>query len=354
MFMLYFIFFLIGSVVGFCLGYLFVFSQSTALRTNVNSGLTTSLEPLKNDLARFHQRLEDIFLNTNKEQYALKQEVQRMVEVNQKMTVQTENFTKALRGDRRIQGVWGEMILERVLESSGLRNGEEYVVQGKGLCLNNLEKEGATRPDVVIRLPDKRHIVVDAKVSLIAYERICNADETNARDGENSEDIRAFIGSIKAHITNLKSKNYAHIEELGSPHFVFMFMPIDGAYSLALRHEPTLHSYAWDRDVVLVTPTTLLASLRTIASLWREQRQNNHAADIARRGGMLYDKVAQLVDLVEEMGTHMDRLGKAYEHITHKLSRERGNIIFQIEQLKELGAKTSRKIGNQWLRSDDE
>ncbi len=290
------------------------------------------LNPLRDRLGEFQKTIVDSFTTQGKEQHSLKAEIEKIV-------LQTDGLTKALRGDVKAQGNWGEVMLERILEESGLRSGEDYIIQGTGMGLNNHDG-GRLQPDVIVNLPDKKHIIIDSKVSLTAYERYCSESDENLRQIQ----VKEFVKSIKSHVNGLESKRYQDIEKLGTPDFVMMFLPIEGAYSLAVQTDSELHSYAWGKKIVLVCPATLFATLRTIASIWRIERQNLNAQEIARQGGALYDKLAGFVGDMEEINKHLGNLHKAYDNASNKLSAGRGNLLGQAEKLKALGAKTSKSL----------
>lgn len=290
------------------------------------------LNPMRERLGEFQKMIGDSFATQGKEQHSLKAEIEKIV-------LQTDGLTKALRGDVKAQGNWGEVMLERILEESGLRSGEDYIIQGTGMGLNNTDG-GRLQPDVIINLPDKKHIIIDSKVSLTAYERYCNEGDETLRQIQ----IKEFVKSIKTHVNGLEQKRYQDIEKLGTPDFVMMFLPIEGAYSLAIQADSELHSYAWGKKIVLVCPATLFATLRTIASIWRIERQNLNAQEIARQGGALYDKFHGFIGDMEEISKHINNLHKAYDNANNKLVSGRGNILKQVENLKILGAKTSKSL----------
>jgi DNA recombination protein RmuC len=290
------------------------------------------LNPLRERIGEFQKKIDEAFTTQGKETHSLRAEIQKIV-------LQTDGLTKALRGDVKAQGNWGEVMLERILEESGLRAGEDYVVQASGLGLTS-QDGGRLQPDVIVHLPEQKHIIIDSKVSLTAYERYCNETSVEARDLH----LKEFLRSLKAHINGLEAKRYQDIDKLNTPDFVMMFLPIEGAYSLAVQHDRELHSYAWGKKIVLVCPATLFASLRTIASLWRIERQNQNAQEIARQGGALYDKFAGFLEDMGSIGTHLDRLHRAFEEANKKLHTGRGNLLSQSEKLKQMGAKTSKSL----------
>ncbi len=290
------------------------------------------LNPLREKLAEFQKSIGDSFVAHGKEQHSLKAEIEKIV-------LQTDGLTKALRGDVKAQGNWGEVMLGRILEQSGLRAGEEYIIQATGMGLTN--SDGARlQPDVIINLPDKKHLIIDSKVSLTAYERYCNETDESMRPVL----VKEFIRSIKSHVAGLEQKRYQDIEKLGTPDFVMMFLPVEGAFSLAVQADSELHSYAWGKKIAIVCPTTLFATLRTISSIWNIERGNRNTEEILRQGGALYDKFAGFIGDMEEINRHINNLHKAYDNASNKLSRGRGNILNQVEKLKILGAKASKTL----------
>jgi DNA recombination protein RmuC len=290
------------------------------------------LNPMRDRLGEFQKMIVDSFTAQGKEQHSLKNEIEKIV-------LQTDGLTKALRGDVKAQGNWGEVMLERILEESGLRAGEDYIIQGTGMGLNNADG-GRLQPDVIVNLPDKKHIIIDSKVSLTAYERYCSESDETLRQIQAKE----FVKSIKAHVNGLEQKRYQDIEKLGTPDFVMMFLPIEGAYSLAIQADSELHAYAWGKKIVLVCPTTLFATLRTIASIWKMEQQNKNTLEIARQGGALYDKFAGFLGDMEEINRHIHNLHKAYDNANNKLVSGRGNLLNQAEKLKLLGIKTTKSL----------
>lgn len=290
------------------------------------------LNPLRERIVDFQKLVTESFTTQGKEQHSLKNVIEKIV-------LQTDGLTKALKGDVKAQGNWGEIMLERILEESGLRRDEDYILQGAGLGLSNAEG-GRLQPDVIVNLPDNKHIIIDAKVSLTAYERYCNESDELARQVQ----VKEFIKSIKAHVNGLEQKRYQDIEKLGTPDFVMMFLPIEGAYSLAIQADNELHQYAWNKKIVLVCHATLFATLRTISSLWRIERQNLNAQEIARQGGALYDKFHGFVSDMESIGKNINTLQKTYESANNKLYTGKGNLISQTEKLRKMGVKTAKSL----------
>lgn len=297
---------------------------------------TELLAPLKGDIEGFKKKLEESFNTQAKEQYSLKAEIERIVKINEHMTSETSNLTKALKGDSKTQGSWGEVILERILEESGLRCGEDYILQGAEMDLKHPETGAVLKPDVVVKLPENKHIIIDSKVSLTHYERFCaTQDETY---------LKQFISSIKKHVSDLEVRRYQDADKLKTPDFVLMFMPIEGAFSLAMQEEPELHSHAWGKKVVIVCPSTLFATLRTISSIWRLELQHKNVLEIAKRGGLLYDKVAGFVKDMLSLGKQLEISQTTYQNAMDKLQDSKGNMLQQTEELKRLGAKASKNL----------
>jgi len=318
-----------------------IFNENSQLFRNESQlRITELLSPLKTDIDHFKKKLEDSFNSQSKEQHALKHEIERIVKINEYMSSQTNNLTKALKGDVRVQGNWGEVILERILEASGLRPGSDYVLQGIQLGMRHPEHGQPLKPDVVIHLPENKHIIIDSKVSLTDYERFFS--EENAL--ERSKFLKQFLASIKRHVSDLEQRRYQDAEAVTTPDFVLMFMPIEGAFSLAIQQEPELHTYAWEKKVVIVCPSTLFATLRTIASIWRFERQHKHTLEIAKQGGLLYDKISGFVSDMQKLGQQLKSSRDTYNTAMSKLSEGHGNILIKTQHLKTLGAKASKDL----------
>jgi len=299
------------------------------------------LNPLKERLVDFQKLVGDSFSQQGKEQHTLKAEIEKIV-------LQTDGLAKALRGDVKAQGNWGEIMLERILEESGLRKDSDYILQGVDMGLTRTDGS-RQQPDVVINLPDDKHIIIDAKVSLTAYERFSTEQDAVAKDVH----LRDFLRSVKAHVNGLEARRYQDNEKLHSPDFVLMFMPIEGAYSLAIQQDRELHSYAWGKRIVIVCPSTLLATLKTVASLWSIERQNRHAQEIATKAGDMYDKLYGFVEEMTKVGDRLNQAQKSYDDAYKKLSTGRGNLISQAEKLKTYGVKTSKSL-SKLIRNEDD
>ncbi len=296
----------------------------------------TLLTPLQERLREFQKKVEESYDKESKERVTLEREVRRLAELNQQVSKDAADLTKALKGEAKTQGTWGEMILEKVLERSGLRDGQEFKVQET----RSTEEGGRLRPDVIVYLPEDKNIVVDSKVSLTAYERFSSADEAEDRESHLAE----HVASIRTHIKCLKGKNYPKLYGINTPDFVLMFMPLEPAFSAALNADDRLFSDAFEQGIVLVSPTTLLTTLRTIANLWRQERQNRNVMEIARQAGDLYDKFVGFVEDLRKIGGQIATVQNSYNDAMGKLSEGRGNLVGRAEKIKALGAKTSKAL----------
>jgi DNA recombination protein RmuC len=294
------------------------------------------LNPLSEKIKNFEKKVEDVYLNDTKERAGLSEQIKMLHELNQQMSKDANNLTKALKGETKTQGNWGEFILERVLEKSGLVKGQEYSVQE-----SITDEEGKRlQPDIVIYLPESKCIIIDSKVSLVGYEKYCSADDETIRIGA----LKEHISSIKKHILNLSSKNYQNLYQIKSLDFVLLFMPIEPAFSLAVQNDIGLFNYAFERNIVIVSPSTLLATLRTIASIWRQENQNRNALEIARQSGALYDKFQNMLADLIEVGKKLHSVQDNYDEVMKKLSTGKGNLITSVEKIKKLGAKTTKSL----------
>ena len=303
--------------------------------------LQALLNPLRDRITEFQEKVE----KTHTESMV---KIGYLEKVGLTMSQEAERLTKALKGEVKTQGDWGEIILERILEESGLREGFEYVVQGVGMDIRS-EKGTKIRPDVVIKLPDEKHIIVDSKVSLISYERYVNT--TDAQEQETH--AKDLIRSLKNHIDGLHSRFYQHKPGVNSPDFVVLFMPLEAAYAIALQEDPQLFQYAWDRKVVVTTPTTLMATLWIIANIWQQENQTANALEIARQSGALYDKFVGFVDSLQDIGKHIDRSKEAYDRAFNQLKSGRGNLIRRAESLREMGVSTKKELDPQLVDEAD-
>lgn len=298
--------------------------------------LGTMLGPLREKLEKFEKKVEDSYNTEAKERFALKTEVQRLMELNQKITQEAQHLTQALKGDSKVQGDWGEVILERILEQSGLREGEEYVLQTEFQA----EDGARRRPDAIINLPDGKHIIVDSKVSLKAYESYSRATD----DDDRVRQVKLHLASLEQHVSDLSDKHYPKLKGIESPDFVFLFMPIEAAYLLAMQSDPDLGTRAWSKGVAIVTSTTLFTSLKTVASLWKFEHQQKNAVEIAAEAGRMYDKFVGFLDDMESIGKQLDRGREVYGEAMVKLKSGTGNLIRRMEKLREMGATPTKKI----------
>ena len=319
-----------------------ILKQNSQEFTQVNQkNISEILNPLREKIQLFEKKVEDTYEKGLKDQTDLKAELKKLHDLNMKISDEANNLTKALKGDVKKQGNWGEVILERILERSGLTEGREYEKQFSVAGENGMRQQ----PDVVINLPDQKHIIVDSKVSLVAYERFVNATDENDRP----RFIKEHLLSIKTHVKLLSDKHYQNAPGLNSPDFVLLFVPIESSFSVAIEADQDLFSYAWDNKVVIVSPSTLLATLRTIASIWQQENQTRNALEIARQGGALYDKFVNFIADLEKIGTNIDQTRKNYDLAMNKLYDGRGNLIRSAEKLKELGAKASKELPQKYL-----
>lgn len=311
--------------------------KSKRFREDSLRGMELILNPFREKMSDFQKKVEEMHLIDTKDRLKLHSEIERIVTTGQKMSLETENLTRALKGDVKLQGNWGELILERVLEASGLREGEEFTVQGKNLKLK--DEEGKHQmPDVIINLPDQKHLIIDSKVSLVAYERYVN-------DGS-EEDLSSFLDSLYEHIKGLSKKSYHLLDKLVTPDYVMLFVPIEGAFTLAMQKDKELFNFAWERSIVIVSPSTLLATLRTVASLWKQERQNKNAVEIARQAGALYDKFVGVAEDLDQMQAQIRKVGDSFDHLKGKMLTGRGSLASRMENLKDLGAKSTKTLEN--------
>jgi DNA recombination protein RmuC len=301
-----------------------------------HTNLGALLDPLKFRINEFQAKIEDTYIKEGKDRTALGEQVRQLMELNQHLSDDAKNLTRALRGSSKAQGSWGELVLERVLEGSGLRKGEEYVVQ------SSHTREDGTRalPDVIIHLPEGRSLVIDSKVSLVAYE------EFAIKEGEleRAASAKRHMDSIKGHIKGLSGKNYQSLYSLNSLDFVLLFVPIEPAFMLAVASDRDLFMDAWNRNVMLVSPSTLLFVVRTVAHLWRQEAQSRNAQEIAKRGADLYDKFVGFVEDMNSLGLRLKQAQSDYDEAYGKLSNGRGNLVGQAQKLRQLGVKPSKSL----------
>ena len=314
-----------------------ILEEKTLKFTEQNQqNLKNILNPLQEKITDFEKKVE----NTHKESIdyhaALRQQILGLKEMNLQMSKETLNLTKALKGDSKIQGNWGELVLERVLEKSGLEKGREYEIQKSFTT----EEGNRVQPDVIINLPDGKKMIVDSKVSLTAYEKYINEED----DEQKSSFLKEHVNSLKRHVEQLGSKNYQHLYQMESPDFVLLFIPIEPAFAIALNEDTQLYNKAFEKNIVIVTPSTLLATLRTIDSMWTNQKQQENAYEIARQAGALYDKFDGFVTDLVKIGKKMDEAKTEYEGAMNKLVDGKGNLITSVQKLKIMGAKAKKSL----------
>lgn len=298
--------------------------------------MKTILNPLQEKIQLFEKKVEDTHKESIDYHAALRQQILGLKEMNEQMSKETINLTKALKGDSKMQGNWGELVLERVLEKSGLEKGREYEVQQSFTT----EEGNRIQPDVIVNLPDGKKMVVDSKVSLTAYERFVNEEDDTLKVNF----LKEHVNSIKRHVEQLGDKNYQDIYHMESPDFVLLFIPIEPAFALALQEDNTLYNKAFEKNIVIVTPSTLLATLRTIDSMWTNQKQQENAIEIARQAGALYDKFEGFVQDLIKIGKKMDEAKSEYGNAMNKLVEGKGNLVNSVERLKKMGAKAKKSL----------
>lgn len=294
------------------------------------------LNPLKDKITEFEKKVEDATRENLKWNSSLSEQLRSLRELNQRITKEAENLTRALKGESKTQGNWGEMILESILEKSGLVKNREYFMQESLVTAEGRRYQ----PDVVIRLPENKNIIIDAKVSLVNYESSVNATD----EQESLLQLRAHLQSIRTHIRQLSEKNYQNLYGINGLDFVLLFIPIEPAFTLAVQQDNALFNDAYERNIVIVSPTTLFATLRTISSIWRQEYQNRNAQEIARQGGVLYDKFVGFTEDLVEVGKKINATQDSYKSAMGKLTEGRGNLITRAQKLRELGSKTSKSI----------
>ncbi len=309
-----------------------ILEQKSAKFTETNKeNLKNVLEPLDKDIRAFRKKVEDIHEKDLSQQASLKEFLGNLQLAQTQLSEEARNLTTALKGDSKKQGDWGEFILERTLEASGLVKGQEFLMQ---------ETFDRQRPDAVIRLPEDRAIVVDSKVSLTAYERSISLEDEELRN----QALKEHLQSLKKHVDELSDKDYSAIEQINAPDFVLLFVPVEPAFGAALREDPNLYQYAFDRKIVLVTSTTLMATIKTVANLWKLEKQNKHAHEIARQAGNLYDKFIGFLGNIEDIGKALQKATDAHEKGVGQLSSGSGNLISRVEKLRALGIRAKKEL----------
>ncbi len=303
------------------------------------------LNPLKEKIEKFEAKVQETYEKGKEDHLNLKHELKNLQELSMRLDEDAKNLTKALKSDTKKQGNWGEIILERILEESGLIKNEEYYLQHAAKS----EDGSRYRPDAVIRLPEEKHLVIDSKVSLTAYTEYVSAETDIQRQAA----LKRHLESIRKHVKELGDKNYSDLLGINSPDFVLMFLPVESAFGLAVQTDHELFNFAWNQRIVIVSPTTLLATLRTVASIWKYEKQSQNALEIARRGGLLYDKFEGFVKDLDKIGSSLDSAGKAYQAAHNKLITGKGNLVSQAEQLKKMGVTTKKSLPSEYLEDGE-
>jgi DNA recombination protein RmuC len=307
--------------------------------------LDALLKPVREQLDGFRRKVEEVHLHDTRERASLREQLELLKQLNQQMNDEARNLTRALKGDKKAQGNWGELVLEHVLEQCGLRAGHEYEVQGSYRDAD----QRLLRPDVVVHLPEEKDIVIDSKVSLVAWTEYVAAEDDAARDLA----LKAHVQAVRTHIATLSAKDYAQLPGLRSLDFVLMFMPIEAAFMAAFQHDEKLFGDAFEKRIAVVTPTTLLATMRTVESLWRNERQNDNARRIADQAGRVYDKLRGYLEDFEKLGTQLATVQRTYDGARRKLSEGQGNLVRQAETFRELGVKVRKALPRSFVDDAD-
>jgi DNA recombination protein RmuC len=324
-----------------------IFEEKSSTFSKQNKDqLELLLQPFRDNLKEFETKVDKVYKDENTERISLKTEIKLLAELNKQISTEANNLATALKGDNKTQGNWGELVLETVLEHSGLREGSEYSLQ---FTTQNVQGD-TIRPDVVVHLPEGKHIVIDSKVSLNAYAAMVGSET----EEDKKRFLKAHVESVKSHIKLLSEKSYQSSGELITPDFVLMFLPIEAAFAAALHSESDMYLYAMDKKIVLVSPTTLLATLRTVSSIWRQEQRNRNAELIATEAGKMYDKLAGFVGDMEALGLQLERTSRTYSETMKKLSEGTGNLITRAEKLKKMGLKTTKEISKNLTQGSEE
>lgn len=328
--------------------------NSRRFREQNEQRMTEILTPLKENIDQFRKSVNDAYSSEARERFALDQRIREMIEINKSLGAEARQLTNALKGDTKIQGNWGEMILERILEKSGLKKGTHFTIQqtkdSSGSTLRD-ESGRNIRPDVVVYYPDGRCIVIDSKVSLVAYTDAVNSNDDSSREGA----LSRHIASVRENIRKLSSKNYNEYLGEHKADFVMMFIPNEGAYLAAMNSEPKLWEEAYDKRVVIVSPTHLISALRLVEQLWRQDDMKRNVINIAEEGGKMYDKLVGFTDCMIAIGKDLDRIKTTYDTAVNRLSTGKGNLVSHAEKMKKLGAKATKQIPYQLVKdSEDE
>ena len=318
--------------------------KAKTYKNQSEESLSVLLNPLKQKITDFQKQVSDYYDKEGRERHSLDTAVKNLTTAHQKTTEETAKLIQALKGSSKIQGDWGEMVLERLLKACGLQEGEDFILQGKGLKLQ--AEDGAhLKPDVVVRLPDSRHIVIDSKVSLASYQEYVKAQT----EKEKLQHANAVEHSLRQHVKNLAGKSYFISDKLNTPDFTFLFVPLEGVFLVALNQDQKLFEEAWKQSIIIVTPTTLLAALKTVAAVWRLERQNKNVREIAKESGKMYDKFVGFLNNMKDLGKGLEVAKRSYENALNQLESGRGNLIRRAEKIKQLGADTTKELPSEFL-----
>lgn len=324
-------------------------TNSEKLSRDNNSHMNQIIDPLKEKLRDFEEKIRVTHKENIEQQASLREQLLLIKDLGLQMSAEAKGLVQALKGDTKKQGNWGELILSRILESCGLEEGREYTLQGKGLAMKD-EEGNRQMPDAIIHLPQQKHIIIDSKVSLTAYEEFINADgEENTKTS-----LRRHLDSIKKHIQGLGDRYYHVNEKLNSPDFVLMFLPIEASFSVAMQADMQMFEYAWSRKIVLVTPTTLLATLKTVSSIWKYEKQNANAMEIAKLGGLLYDQFVDFIGEMDKIKKGLDSAGGAYDEAMKRMVYNNTSLMKRAEKLRKLGVKNKKVIPADYLELPEE
>ncbi len=314
-------------------------AKSQQFQKQIEKDTNVLLNPLRDKIKTFQQKVEETYDKESRERFSLKDQIEKLCNVHGQLSHETKTLTQALKGNVKTQGQWGEMILETILQNSGLSENEHYILQGKGLNLTN-EQGKKQKPDVVIKLPDQKQLIIDSKVSLTHYEKFT----ASSSEEEKNQFLQMFLSSLRSHIMNLSKKEYHQSDSLNTLDLTLLFFPIEGALSLALQKDRDLFAYSWRKSIAIVSPTSLLATLKVVESIWRRDKQNRHALEIATAGGKLYDKFVSFTEDLMDVGNNIKKADASYHQAFKKLKDGQGNIVSKLEKMKELGARASKQI----------
>lgn len=307
------------------------------LSESSSAKLNDVLSPFREKLNEFHKKVDDVYVKEEKERYSLKAEIEKLAKTHENLHSQAENLAKALKGDNKVQGNWGEIQLINILTTCGFKENQDYIIQGKGIGLEN-DLGGRQQPDVIINLPEDKHIIIDSKVNLVSYERYSSSDVKE----EKAEHLKAFINSIKEQVKNLSGKNYQSNEKLGSPDFALMFMPIESAYTVAILEDAALHNFAWERKIILCSPSVLFAMLKTIAYGISNDKKNKNIENILQKSADMYNQFVDFVSDMEEIGKFLNKSQDSYDSAFKRLKSGRGNLVLRAENIRKMGIKVKK------------